>query len=154
MDKEKLHFRQVMLYEFWKGITVGAATKNIQKVYLDRAPALHTVKKWFAKFCRGDFNLKDESRSGRPSDIDDDALRVLANNPRILMEEIAEALNIDRSTAFRHLKKMGLTLKLDTWIPHLLSEKNKLDRISAAVSLLGRLEKEIFLDCLVTGDKK
>jgi [histone H3]-lysine36 N-dimethyltransferase SETMAR len=145
MDKEKLHFRHVMLYEFRKRITVGAATKNIQKVYLDRAPALRTVKKWFAKFHRGDFNIKDKPRSRRPSDIDDDVLRALiANNARISTEEIAEALNIDRSTAFRRLKKMGLTLKLDTWIPHSLSEKNKLDRISAAVFLLGRLEKDIF----------
>lgn len=155
MDKEKLHFRHVMLYEFRKGITVGAATKNIQDVYLDRAPALRTVKKWFAKFRRGDFNLEDEPRSGRPSDIDDDVLRALiANNARISTEEVAEALNIDRSTAFRRLKKMGLTLKLDTWVPHSLSEKNKLDRISEAISLLGRLEKEVFLDRLVTGDEK
>jgi len=143
MDKEKLHFRHVMLYEFRKGIIVGAATKNIQKVYLDRA--LRTVKKWFAKFRRGDFNLEDEPCSGRPSDIDDDALRALiANNSRISTEEIAEALNIDRSTAFRRLKKMGLTLKLDTRIPHSLSEKNKLDRIFAAISLLGRLERDFF----------
>ncbi|XP_025265532.1 histone-lysine N-methyltransferase SETMAR-like [Camponotus floridanus] len=155
MDKEKLHFRHVMLYEFRKGITVGAATKNIQEVYLNRAPALRTVKKWFAKFRRGDFDLGDEPRSGRPSDIDDDVLRALiANNTRISTEEIAEVLNIDRSTVFRRLKKMGLTLKLDTWIPHSLSEKNKLDRISTAVSLLGRLEKEVFLDRLVTGDEK
>ncbi|EFN70113.1 Histone-lysine N-methyltransferase SETMAR, partial [Camponotus floridanus] len=84
MDKEKLHFRHVMLYEFRKGITVGAATKNIQEVYLNRAPALRTVKKWFAKFRRGDFDLGDEPRSGRPSDIDDDVLRALiANNTRI-----------------------------------------------------------------------
>lgn len=145
MDKEKLHFRHVMLYEFRKGITVGTATKNIQDVYLDRAPALRTVKKWFAKFRRGDFNLEDEPRSERSSDIDDDVLRALiANNARISTEEVAEALNIDRSTAFRRLKKMGLTLKLDTWVPHSLSEKNKLDRISAAISLLGRLEKEVF----------
>jgi len=63
MDKEK-HFQLVMLYEFPKGITVGAATKNVQEVYLDRAPALRTVKKWFTKF--RDFNLEDEPRSGRP----------------------------------------------------------------------------------------
>ena len=61
MDKEKLHFRHVMLYEFRKEIKkkIGAVTKNIQEVYLDYAPALRTVKKWFAKF-RGDFNFEDK----------------------------------------------------------------------------------------------
>lgn len=110
MDKEKLHFRHVMLYEFRKRITVGAATKNIQNVYLDRAPALRMIKKWFAKFHRGDFILEDEPRSERPSDIDDDVLRILiANNARISTEEVAKALNIDRLTAFRRLKtpKLG-----------------------------------------------
>jgi len=84
MDKEKLHFQHVMLYEFRKGITVGNATKNIQEVYLNHAPALRTVKKWFAKFRCGNFDLKDEPRSERPSNIDDDVLRALiANNARI-----------------------------------------------------------------------
>lgn len=39
-------------------------------------------------------------------------------------------------------------------MPHLLTEANKLNRVSATVSLLGRLNKETFLDCLVTGDEK
>ena len=39
---------------------IGAVTKNIQEVYLDYAPALRTVKKWFAKF-RGNFNFEDKS---------------------------------------------------------------------------------------------
>lgn len=63
---------------------------------MDRAPALRTVKKLFAKFHRG-FNLEDKSRSGRPSVIDDDVLRTLiANNTRISKKEVAEALNIDQ----------------------------------------------------------
>ncbi|KYM78504.1 hypothetical protein ALC53_11159 [Atta colombica] len=85
-----------MLYEFRKGIAVGAATKNIQEVYLDRT-------------------------------VDDDVLRVLiTNNASISMEDAAEALNIDRSIAFRYLKKMEFTLKLDgTWILHSLTKNKK-----------------------------
>lgn len=155
MSIDKVHLRHVMLYEFRKGINVAAAVKNIQDVYQDQAPAKRTVEKWFAKFRRGEFNLEDEPRSGRPSDIDDDVLRTLVlNNPRISTEEVATALNVDRSTAFRRLKKMGFDLKLDIWVPHLLTEKNKIKRISAAVSLLGRLNNESFLDRLVTGDEK
>jgi len=42
------------------------------------------------------------------------------------MEDAAEALNIDRSIAFRHLKKMEFTLKLDgTWILHSLTKNKK-----------------------------
>uniref|UniRef100_A0A1B0DA78 Mos1 transposase HTH domain-containing protein n=1 Tax=Phlebotomus papatasi TaxID=29031 RepID=A0A1B0DA78_PHLPP len=77
MDNEKQHIRHIMLYEFRKGKTVGAATKDIRKVYLDLAPALRTETKWFVKFRSGDFNLEDQPRSGRPSELDDDVLRTL-----------------------------------------------------------------------------
>ncbi|XP_017791461.1 PREDICTED: histone-lysine N-methyltransferase SETMAR-like [Habropoda laboriosa] len=129
--------------------------KNIQDVYHDRAPALRTVKKWFAKFSLGDFQLDDEPRSGRPSLIDDDVVvNLLQNSPRISTEEVAEELTVDRSTAFRRIKKLGYNLKLDAWVSHWLTEANQLNRISAAISLLGRLDKEPFLSRLVTGDEK
>lgn len=101
------------------------------------------------------FNLKDQPRSGRPSKLDDDVLRTLvANNSRITTEEVANELNVNKSTAFRRLKKVGYTLKLDTWVPHQLSEKNKVDRMRTAISLLRRIENEPFLSRLVTGDEK
>ncbi|CAD7004304.1 unnamed protein product [Ceratitis capitata] len=130
MDNENDHMRRIMLYEFPK----GAATKDIREVHLDRAPAPRTVKKWFAKFRSADFNLEDQPRSDRPSELDDDILRTLV--------------------AFHSLKKVGYTLKLDTWMPHQLSEKNKVDRMSTAISLLRRIKNEPFLDRLVTGDEK
>ena len=74
---------------------------------MDHAPALGTVKKWFGRFRNGDFNMDDQPRSGRPSAIDDDIVNaLLENNPRITTEEIAERMNIDNSSAFRHLKKL------------------------------------------------
>ncbi|XP_025263217.1 histone-lysine N-methyltransferase SETMAR-like [Camponotus floridanus] len=155
MENEKVHLRHVMLYEFRKGVSVGTAQKNIQSVYLDRAPALRTVKKWFGRFRNGDFNMEDQPRSGRPSGIDDDIVCALVEkNPRITTEDIAERLNIDNSTAFRHLKKLGYVSKLDTWVPHLLTERNKLNRMTVALSLLERNKKEPFLDRMVTGDEK
>lgn len=80
MENEKLHFHHVMLYEFKKGVSVGTVTKNIQDIYLDRAPALRTVKMWFSRFQSGDFNLNDKLRSGRPSGINNDFIRDLVNN--------------------------------------------------------------------------
>ena len=79
---------------------------------------------------------------------------LVEENPRITSEEIAERLNIDNSITFRHLKKLGYVSKLDTWVPHLLTERNKLNRMNVAISLLARNKKNPFLDRLVTGDKK
>lgn len=155
MIDEKVHLRHIMLYEFRKGVSVGAAQKNISEVYGDRGPALRTIKKWFGRFRLGDFNLEDQPRSGRPSDIDNDIFCTLVEeNPKITTEEIAQRLKIDNSTAFRHLKKLGYISKLETWVPHLLTVENKLNRMNVAISLLARQNEEPFLNRLVTGDEK
>lgn len=111
MNVDKVHLRHIMLYEFRSGVTVAEAVRNLRKVYKDQAPSKRTVEKWFARFRRGEIHLEDKSRTGRPSDIDDDAVRALVqNNPRISTEEVAAALKVDQSTAFRHLKKIGYNL--------------------------------------------
>ena len=110
------------------------------------------MEKWFAKFCCGEFNLEDEPCSGRPSHIDDNVVRTLVQNTtQISTKEVATSLNVNRSTAFRRLKNMGFDLKLDIWVPHLLTERNKIERISAAVSLLGRLKNEPFFGSIGHG---
>ena len=89
--------------------------------------------------------MDDPPCSGQPSTIDDDIVSALVeNNPRITTEEIAERMNIDNSSAFRHLKKLGFTSKLDTWVPHSLTERNKLNRVSVAISLLDTMKKSLF----------
>jgi len=46
------------------------------------------------------------------------------------------------------------TKKLDVWVPHDLTVKNLMDRISICESLLKRIEIEPFLKRLITGDEK
>lgn len=106
-----------MLYEFLRGVTVTTAHKNIESVYMDRAPAPRTVQKWFGRFKNGDYNLDDQPRSGRPSEVGDDAVcALLEGNPKLTTGDIAQRLNIDKSTAFRRLKKLGYVSRLDTWV--------------------------------------
>lgn len=49
MEIEKFHFCRIILNEFQKGVRIETATKTIQMVYLDGAPATQTVKNWFGK---------------------------------------------------------------------------------------------------------
>jgi len=43
------------------------ATRNLKKVFGEDAMCDRTFRRWFEKFKVGDFDTFDESRSGRPS---------------------------------------------------------------------------------------
>lgn len=64
------------------------------------------VENWFGRFCQGDFNLRDQPRSGQLSDVDEDVLlTTVENKSNISTEEIAMSLKIDSSNYFSLFKK-------------------------------------------------
>ena len=67
---------------------------------------------------------------------------------------IAHELNIDHKTVLNHLGKAGFKKELDVWVPHQLTPKNKMDRISIYEALAKRNEIDPFLKRMVTGDGK
>ena len=91
-----------------------------------------------------------------------DLLKLIANQIETLIEnsqrhttlEIADLLRISRSSIENHLHQLCYVNRFDVWIPHKLSEKNLLDRISTCDSLLKLNENILFLKQIVTGDEK
>jgi histone-lysine N-methyltransferase SETMAR len=74
MSSNKDHIRHCMLYEFKRGNNATVATNNICEVYPDELDA-RTCQRWFARFRKGNFDLTDDRRSGRPSVLYNDLLR-------------------------------------------------------------------------------
>ena len=66
------------------------------------------------------------------------------------MLEIGLELNCDESTVRKRLHAMNFIKKLDKWIPHKLTEENKLARLS----IITRNRNDPFIDHIVTCDKK
>ena len=59
----------------------------------------HTVQWQFKKFCNGDERLENEKHSGQPLEVDNNQLRAITEgDPLTTTQEVAEELNIDRST--------------------------------------------------------
>ena len=44
--------------------------------------------------------------------------------------ELAEALEIPKSKVYNNLKKMGMVNRIDVWVPHILTEKHLLTRVT------------------------
>ncbi|KOX74535.1 Histone-lysine N-methyltransferase SETMAR, partial [Melipona quadrifasciata] len=93
----------------------------------------------FKKFRAGNFELKDEDRSGRPATTDTDIIMtVLTENPRYSVREIVDATNIPKTTVHEHLIKTGYANRYGVWVPHLLTETGPMNRVSACDLLLQR----------------
>ena len=115
-----------------------------------------TCQKWFVKFCAGDFSLDDSPGSGTPVEVDSDQIETLIeNNQRCATWEIADILKLSKSSVENHFHQLGYVNCFDVWVPHKLSERNLLDRISACDSLLKcNDENVLFLKQIVMGDEK
>ena len=72
----------------------------------------------------------------------------------IRSHDIAYELNFHHRTVLKHLQKVGFKKKLDVWVPHESSVKNKMDRLNICDTLLKRNKIELFLKRIITGDEK
>nr|CDJ82821.1 transposase [Haemonchus contortus] len=82
-----------------------------------------TAQRRFKEFRNGDESLEDDSRGGRPSDVDNDELKALVEaNPRMILMDISSGLNVSIGTISSYMREIGKSEKLVTWVPHELIE--------------------------------
>jgi len=100
---------------------------------------------------------KTENISGRPAVVDDDQiLTLIENNPYHTTRETSDTkiLYISHVSVIRHLKTLGYINHYDVWVPHNLTKKSLMDRISICDSLLKRNENDPFFKRIITDNKK
>lgn len=132
MYNQNEHFRHIMLFYFKKGKSAAQTCNKICAVYGEDAVKERVCQKWFARFCSGNFSIQDASRSERPRST---ATKVLVDtNQRYTTSEIADVLQISKSSVGNHLHQLDYISRLDVWIPHELSEAHLIERISISDS--------------------
>lgn len=147
--------RYILQYHFDQGDNASQSCEKICAIYDEGTLSKSTARYWFARFRSGNFEVKDEPRSGRPHvENFEEIFKKIHEDRHISTRDIAEELNMDQKTVLNHLKKAGYTKKLDVWVPHELSLKNLMDRVSVCEMLKKRNEIEPFLKKLITGDEK
>lgn len=155
MATNKTLIRGCLLYEYKLGTKAAVAARKICTAFGDDAVSDRTAQKWFKKFSSGDLSLTDEARSGRPKIINnEDIQQVVEANSRTTCLELAERFNVSDETIRLHLHQLGKTWKLSKWVPHELSNDNKLSRLTICSANISRNDNEPFLDRLLTCDEK
>ena len=122
---EKKQILTIFLFQFKLGRKAVETACDINKAFGPGTTTERTAQWWFKKFRGGDESLKDDERSGRPSDVNNDQLRALVEaNPRTTVRE------------------------------HKLNDNQKKRRYEVSSSLLVRSKNDPFLDRVVTCDEK
>lgn len=147
--------RYILQFYYDKGENATQSCKKICAVYGQGTLSEATAKRWFSRFRSGNFDIKDAPRPGRPiTQKVDEIVAKVEQDRHISSHEVAKELNITHQTVINHLKKAGFKKQLDVWVPHELTLKNLLDRVSICESLQTRNEIQPFLKRLITGDEK
>jgi histone-lysine N-methyltransferase SETMAR len=152
MDERAI--RAILFYEWKKGSSTREAADNINAALGPVTVSKSTAARWFQLFASGETRLDIRKRSGRPVELEDDALRdELLAHPDATTRELALTLGCTHGTIENRLHALGYRRVLARWTPYQLSAANLAARVSICQSLLFRPQRNDFLSNLVTGDE-
>ena len=126
----------------------------------ESSPSIQTVRKWVREFKEGRSECSDVQRPGRPAAVSTDEMteRIQAlvhEDCRITIDQIARELDISHGTAWKIInEKLGMRKVTSRWVPHLLSEEQKLKRMLVVSQHLRRFRRDpAFLNRIVASDE-
>ncbi|GFX11879.1 histone-lysine N-methyltransferase SETMAR [Trichonephila clavipes] len=128
--KEKIRF--FLQFFFYKGKNASKVAEIANGVYGANTVTANYVQFWFRRF-RSEIIEVDQHVSSR---------------------SITQELKIDHKIVLSHLRKVGFKKMLHVWVPHQLTPKNMMDRISIYEALAKRNEIDPFLKRMMTGAEK
>jgi [histone H3]-lysine36 N-dimethyltransferase SETMAR len=140
------NFRAMILFAFKLGQNRTECFENLEKFFQDDSPSYATVSRWFKRFERKQWSLRDEPRSGRPIEVLTDkniemAAKLVKEDRRITIRQLAQELNVNYESVRTILhESLGLRKLTSRWIPHLLSDEQKQSRVSWCKFMLDKFD--------------
>ena len=133
----------------------------MEEVHGTSTPVLATVYNWVNEFKRYSTSTKDEHRPGRPVEVTTPEMinkihDMVLSDRRIKVREIVEATGISQDTVFSILHEKLSVKKISArWVPRLLSEENKRNRVVDSEAILAFLRRNTqeFLRRYITVDE-
>lgn len=152
--------RSVIRFLSAKNIAPVEIHSQLCEIYGDKCMSVQHVRKWCREFKNGRTNVHDEERSGRPSVSDETIAKVEAamlSDRRVTVRELSEMIpDVSKTSIDKILTEhLGYAKVCARWVPKMLTEDHKRQRVEAAHELLQDhgTHGEEYLDSIVTGDE-
>jgi histone-lysine N-methyltransferase SETMAR len=143
MDASKENLRFYVFVESARGVSPKDIVEQLRTVFKDAAPSQSFVYKWHKEFLSGQRqSVFDLPHTGRPitQRTEQNISRVyefVDTQPKTNLAGIAGSLGMSKETVRRILVDDLLFHKVcSVWVPHHLSEANKIQRVNCTQSLL------------------
>jgi len=110
INKEKI--RYILQYCYDKGKNAAQACEKICAIYGEDTLSKSAARKWFTHFRAGNFDVKDEPRSGRSiTEKSDEIMVKVERDKHVSTVEIARELGLQNS--FKSFTQSWIQKKLD-----------------------------------------
>jgi histone-lysine N-methyltransferase SETMAR len=151
----------MILYDYKTGLDHNQSHQRLYAAFSDSAPSISTVTLWYREFQRGRTSLADEERSGRPTTActEDNVERVrdmVITDRRITYDVLAASLGISSGSIRKILHEdLGLRKLTSRWIPHLLTQEQKDQRVEWCRFMLKKFDngRSRLVSQILTGDE-
>ena len=123
---------------------------------------MRTVFRWVKAFKAGKFSVEDDTRPGKPktsvTKANIAAVKIVVEkDARLSLKDIASCTGISEGNVQTNLKKKRFDLRkvFARWVPHLLTEEQKTQRLKCARELLKTYKgcNSRVISNLLTGDE-
>ena len=130
-------------------------------IYGPQTISMRTGFRWVKAFKAGKFSVEDDTRPGRPktsvTEANIAAVKIVVEqDARLSVKDIASCTGISEGSVQTILKKrLDLRKVCARWVPHLLTEKQKTQRLKCARELLKTYKvcNRRVISNLLTGDE-
>ena len=153
--------RSVIRFLFAKNMKPIEIHRELCGVYGNKVMTESSVRKWCIQFKNGRTNVHDEEKSGRPSIVTDDLVaevdEKIRENRRFTITELSQCFpQVSQTLLFEIVtQKLGYHKFFARWVPKLLTDHHKEQRMGAALTFLEAYHRhgDALLDRIVTGDE-
>ena len=133
----------------------------MQAALQDLCPCYETIRKWVVAIREGKEDLEDEARSGRPvtatsQDVVQKVADAIHQYRRLTTRQLSEMVEVSHNSIYKVLTETLNKRKVCAkWVPHLLTDEQKVLRVTLCKSHLRRHQKEglTFLERILTCDE-